>query len=247
MRKVFQALSIVGAMLIGALPTQAAVITFDQGLNTSFAPSVPFLTHGDVLHQGDYFVSTVSTKAGAAPGDLVGALVDSSDVSNVCLGLVCPTNNSSRFMAALNDGLPWLGRLDGGVFQLNSFDASFIAAEGDVVPPISLVLRVYGFTALAGAFFEDFLLPGPVNGGYSFQTFQTHGSLAGLDVVEVDFYGYACNSTGSCSRANNKAQFALDNINLINNNQVPEPGSLALVGVAFAALTGRRLRRAVKA
>ena len=60
-----------------ALPAHAGpVINFDAGLDTSFSPFAPLLTHTDSIVQGDFFVSMFSTKAGAALGDLVGSLVD---------------------------------------------------------------------------------------------------------------------------------------------------------------------------
>ena len=59
-----------------------------------------------------------------------------------------------------------------------------------------------------------------------------------LALVEVDFYGYACNAAGACSRTQDIAQFALDNIVV----DLPEPATLALTGVAVAALAARRRR-----
>ena len=165
-------LAAVALSAVAAIPAQAGpVIDFDGGLDTSLVWFPPLMTHGDALVQGDYYVSTVSTKAGAAAGDLVGALVDGSDVASTCMSLVCPTNNPTQFLAMLNDGLPFIGRLDGAGFQIKSVDASFIAAAGAAVPPLAMILRVYGFTDIGGVFFEDILLPGPVDGILGFASY----------------------------------------------------------------------------
>ena len=68
--------------LLGVTSTAlAGVVTFDA-LNPSYgayAPSLPFLGHGDVVVEGNYAIGLASTKAGAQPGDLVGAVLDGSD------------------------------------------------------------------------------------------------------------------------------------------------------------------------
>lgn len=228
---------------LGVAQAGTTVIDFDSGLDTSYSLFPPLLVHNDTLIQGDYFIGTASTKAGAQDGDFVGALVDGSDVVNTCMGVVCPTNNSTQFLAMLDDGLPWLGRLDGGLFQLKSFDASFIAAAGVTVPPIAMLLRVYGFYADGSLTYEDVLIGGPTNGQFSFASFALSDRFANEWFAEIDFYGYACDARGSCSRTNNTAQFALDNIGLFN---VPEPASLVLVMMALvgAGAVRRRSRRA---
>ena len=242
MRKFFRLLTLTAAALAtsASMQVSATTLTFDQGLDTSFAFFPPLLVNGDALIQGDYYVGTASTKAGAQLGDFVGALVDGTDVASTCVSVVCPTNNSTTFLAMLDDGLPYVGRLDGGSFSIKSFDASFIAASGVAVPSISMVLRVYGFTADGGVFFEDVLTPGPVNGGYSFSTYDLSDTFASRSYVEVDFYGYSCDALGNCSRSNNTAEFALDNIALL---VVPEPGSLALLGAAAAGMVSLRRRQ----
>ena len=241
MRTFLRHLAALSALLGVTSTALAGVVTFDA-LNPSYgayAPSLPFLGHGDAVVEGNYVIGLASTKAGAQSGDLVGAVLDGSDPS-ICLGLACPGNNATNYLALLNDGLPYLFRLDGGLFRLNQFDASFIAADGVNVSATAMVLRVIGFIGGSLLMQEDVLLPGPDNGDYDFKTYAMSSAFAGSAFDQVQFYGYACTTPSTCTRNLNQAQFGLDNVTMADTNAVPEPATLALV---CAGLMGLRLSR----
>lgn len=239
MKKFLPRLALIAAAAgcIGA--AQATVITFDKGIDSGFAPFAPLLGHGDEIQTQGFWIDPISTKPGALAGDLTGALIDGSDLAATCTGLVCPTNNSTRFLAALNDGLPLIGKLSGSDFRLTAFDASFIAASGDIVLPTSLLLRVAGFSNAGSLIaFEDIYLPGPDAGAYSFATYSLGAAFAGTNVGFVGFYGYACTTTTTCTRSLDKAQFGLDNI-----TTVPEPSTWMLMGLGLASAGALARRR----
>ncbi len=232
--------TVAAAMLASLGAAQAAVVTFDGLADSPFATSMPLLGNGDEFYQSTFWIDTLSTKAGALPGDFVGAIVDGSDVANTCFSLVCPTNDATNFLASLNDGLPAFGRLDGGAVNVVQFDASFIAASGVTVPPTALLLRLEGYINGAVAAQQDFLLPGPSAGAYSFSTYYASDAFKNTNFDFVAFRGFACNAAGSCSRSLDTAQFALDNVNF-----VPEPNAwlmLGLVGLAAAGASSLRRR-----
>ena len=226
----------------GAIGTASAqVMTFDN-LDTSLAPFAPFIGHFDTLSEGDYSVTMVSTKAGAQTGDLVGAVMDSSS----CFSVQCPVNNPTSFLGSLNDGLAAFYRTDSGLFNLTQFDASFLGAEGVPIPGVSMVLRLMGYDAFGvqtGQ--EDVLLPGLVGGALSFSTYALSSTFASLAFSEVDFVGYACNAAGSCSRAVNLAQFAVDNVTFAT--PVPEPSTWALLCLGLIGIAVIRRRATAKA
>ncbi len=227
--------------VVAALPAQAAPVIDFNNVDISFAPFAPLLGHTDAIVQGDYFVAMFNTKPGAAVGDLVGALVDGADSGGACVGVICPSNGT-QFLASLNDGLPDIGRLDGGYFQLRSFDASFIGASGNAVLSTSLRLNVEGYNGNTLVFTDSFFLPGPVNGGYSFSTFNLNSLFSNTWITEFAIRSFACTTATTCTRSQDQAQFALDNITF-----VPEPGSFALFGLALAGLAAVRRRRANQA
>ena len=249
MKNIFRNLAIAVASLVSMGVSQATVITFDLGLDTTLAPFAPLLVHTDEVQQNGFWIDTFSTKAGAQWGDLVGALVDGSNNASICSGLVCPINNVTNYLAMLNDGLPDIGRLDGGAFKLTQFDASFIAAFSNAVLPTALLLRVEGYFGANLVTMEDFYLPGPVGGIYNFATYTLGSPFANTSITELAFRGYACTTTTTCTRSLDQAQFGLDNISFFsdNSNVVPEPASWVLVGLGLAGMGAvtRRRRRAV--
>jgi hypothetical protein len=235
------------ALAVAALATlgsaQSAVLTFDGSIDTTFAPFAPLLGHQDEIQTDGFWIDMYNTKAGASAGDLVGALINGASNADTCAGLVCPNNNTSTYLAALNDGLPDIGRLDGKTFQVTKFDASFIAASGDLVLPTSLLLRVEGYSATAQLFSQDFYLPGPVGGAYTFATYSLSAANAAIAVNDIAFRGYACTTATSCTRSLDKAQFALDNI----TTAVPEASTWMMMGLGLAAFGAFARRRNVSA
>jgi len=227
------------AALAGMGAAQAAVITFDGLADSPLAPFMPLLGHNEEFYQSGMWIDPWSTKAGASAGDLVGALVNGSDLANTCVGVVCPSNNASTFYTALNDSQLYLGNVNGSKFQMASFDAGFVAASGDVIPPLALILRVDGYSGSTKIASQDFNVAGPTGGAYSFSTYAFNAAFMAAKIDQVVFYGYNCNAAGSCGRSSDKAQFALDNI----TTAVPEASTWMMMGLGLAAFGAFARRR----
>ena len=232
---------LLGAVVtLGAMNSQATVITFDDLADSDFAATMPLLGHGDEFYQSGFWLATESNQLDAQPGDLVGAIVDGSDVANTCFSIVCPTNNSSHYFTALNDGYFAMGLLNNKAFTINSFDASFVAALSELVPDTSLILRILGHKAdNSGSLINDFYLSGLEGGALNFNSYITDSVFAATQFDYAFFYGFACNNTDDICTAfsTDKGQFALDNINA---SSVPEPSTLFLLGFGFSVLFFRR-------
>ncbi len=233
----------VAAVVLGGMDAQAAVITFDDLVGSDYAANMPLLGHGDEFYQAGFWLSTASAQEAPLPGDLVGAIVDGADVANTCFSVVCPGNNTSHFFTTLNDGFFALGLLNNQSFNIKGFDASFVAAFGNVVPDTSLILRLMGHKAdNTGTLVNDFYLSGLIDGALSFETYVTDSIFAATQFDYAFFYGFACNNTDTNCTAfsSDKGQFALDNINVSEYVQVPEPSVLLLLGFGLVVVGMRR-------
>lgn len=227
--------------LVGTGMAQAAIVTFENPIVADAdAQFAPLYANGDAFLQGGFAFFTYSTKAGAGPADFVGAMINGADVANTCVNIVCPTNNSTSFLALLNDGYLEMYQEEGLAFKASKFDASFIAPTGEAVGSVSMILRAVGYVGATAVYTQDFNLPGPTNGAYSFSSYSLSAANANRYVTELDLFGFYC-SGSTCSRAFDKAQFALDNIDV---TPVPEPSTwmLMVVGLAAAAAVARRRR-----
>ena len=240
MKHIFYRMAAIAAIFLSASATQAAIIDFEQPIDSPYAASAPFFGHGDEFYQGGYYFDPFSNAPNAVLGDFVGTMINGSDLA-MCFSVLCPTNNPTSFYGSVNDGAMAFGRLDGQSFSVNGFDASFMGASGARFPGVSGLLRLQGYTSSGATMSQTYQLAGPdVNGAFGFSNYQTNGSFASTLFETVFAFGFACDINGSCSAfSSDTAQFALDNLSV---TAVPEPETSAMFALGLLAM-GAAVRR----
>lgn len=246
------AAAMLGAVALAGLPlananAAGAVIDFESapvGLIGSFDPnSSPTLS--DVFVSNGFYVGGFTNSPYGQAGDLVGSVVDGSDVANTCWNMACPTaaSNSTQYLTALNDGVLWISHTAGTTFKVQSFDASFLGNYNTgTFPAVSGGIRIQGIKANGTYMTQDFALDGQGADGFEFGHYVTNGAFANTEFAELYLFGFACETSGSCSLfSTNRGQFAIDNI--ATTAPVPEPATWLMLGAGLLAIGAATRRR----
>jgi len=223
--------------MMAATPAMATVLNFEQPIPWEFSGA-----GGDTLTTDEFTLLVVDNhgSTGAA-----GVVVNGYD-PETCSGGGCPTNNETNYYLGINDGGIVLTRNspEGTTwgFRLNSFDYSFMAAVGGLANgsygSLNLVATLLDGSTIA----TSLKFPGYVDGGPSFAAAQLGSAFLNATMASLSIR--ACvNTANGCVYPEpgqtiiNQAQFGIDNISL---SEVPEPGTLALLGLGAGALALRR-------
>lgn len=218
--------------LAAAASAQATTIIDFNKFNT-------LVGHNDAFMEEGYLLAGLSNVGGAGHGDFVGAVLDGSDPFS-CFSGTCPVNNPTPYYATLNDGLFYLAGAAGQTFQIKGFDASFIGDNSTSYPAVAGLLRIQGFYADNTWKSETYQLAGPKAGsGFQFAHYTPSAAFSTSNFVEAYFFGFTCNTAGSCSAfSTDRGQFAIDNI------EIPEPGTGLLLGLGLIGMGAFARRRA---
>ncbi|KQW45647.1 MULTISPECIES: NF038120 family PEP-CTERM protein [unclassified Roseateles] len=251
MKKYLTSAALAVAALTAPMASQAGVLrtVLDfEAVDTTNVFFPPLLLQGDEFYQAGLagrtmFFSPFSNAATAQTGDLVGDLIDGS-IPDSCGNVLCPSNNATNYVGMLNDGVMAFGSTDGFRFSVKSFNASFLG-NGDPLQSTPGFVRLQGVRGGMSTT-ATFALTGLDSSGRLNQTTINTGAFGNTEFDFVYAFGFACATPGggtTCSAfSTDRAQFTLDDITI---EHIPEPGSLALLGLAgFAAFSASRRRAA---
>lgn len=238
-------LSLLGLVtsLMCAAPAVADIISFE-----TLSPAVHL--SGESITEAGYQMLFIEGPMAASFGAVgnTGAVIDSADPSS-CDVVGCPQGANGNYLSILNDGAVQLTSIGlSALFTLNSFNFTFVA-------PVPISVGDYGRIVLNGVDQGG----ATVSTSWAFPAQDTDGQFrfgaAALDTVflstrftSLSFSACLYDGLGGCFNsvdipAGNQAQFAIDDIDFTAvPNEVPEPDSFLLAGLALAALGMTRRR-----
>jgi PEP-CTERM motif len=203
---------------------------FAGGGTITFEAAVPLvLSGGETTIEGNAIVTTVGNQG--FDGDIA--------TYASCYIAVCPGGNSTQFYAALNDGGLNVKLAESG-FSMTGLDYGFVLPLKGLLDFSVGKLVVTGVNAAGDAttISRDFDLQDAL-GNFNFSRWDFDSSFATGWFQHVSISSCLYNGNGDCiNPASNQAQFAVDNIGYL-----PEPGSMALVGLSLAGLLAVNRRR----
>lgn len=234
-------LAVVGAFaLLGSAPAAASVIDFET--------QMPWIYNGgETIEEAGYRLTVVDNHGDGS--GLAAGIANGNDPTSCALG-GCPSGNNSVFYVGVNDGGLMITRnWTLPTFQLRGFDFSFMAPLGGLVAGSYGQLQLTGTLAGGGTISTALDFPSmvdeqgnPMFGQASLGSAFMAATLTSLSIRACVNDGNSCINPDDNSSFINQAQFGIDNINLA---EVPEPGSMALVGLGMGALALRRRKSAV--
>jgi len=225
MNKLFkQALALAAAVMCSV--ASAGVVTFEGA-----APAI--YAGGDTLTEGDVTMTVLGSS-----NNFSGALAD----SNGCLVAACPLGNDGLFFAGLNDAGMNLAFSNGISIGVRSLDFGFLS-------PVPIAdLSGFGMLVLQGLMADGSSIistrefsASDSDGNFFFSHWDISDALSTSQFSSINIMACLFNGNGDCvNPADNQAQFAVDNI-----AYVPEPATLALVGLSLFGLAATRRRQSV--
>jgi len=227
--------------LLGSAPAMASVVNFE-----SLSPDGIYVD-GDTLGEAGYTLQAVDNHGGTS--GVVGLLLNGMDPTSCWLG-GCPTNNTSHSYLGLNDGGVTIKKDDGGKFSLRSLDFGFVAPFGGLGNFSYGQLQLTGTLANGGTIGYSLNFPGTdSNGDPLFDSAALPAGFGYAELTGLTIRACLFDGNGGCTVAPDisdpsiyQAQFAIDNLALA---EVPEPGSLALIGLGMGAFLARRRKSVV--
>ncbi len=238
---------LLGTALVGAALAAGAAhadpITFDHVVNVTsgtLGAGDTIYSGGDAFTEAGFTMHVQDGPIGLYYGfnGLAGAQITGADAGN-CQVAACPTGNSSKYYAGLNDGALVFNRTDSTGFKVGGMDIAFVAPVGGLQNFSYGQLVVTGTLVGGGTISESANFPGQNNNGeFTFANwvlgsgFQ-HAALTSMTVSACMFDANNVCANSLDNPAFNQAQFAIDNVNV---TAVPEPSSVLMLAAGLAGL-----------